>query len=61
MKEPKVRVWWNNEIKATVRRKEPAWKEVLAGSDEEAKEICMKAYREEKKRVKGVYITAKRK
>ena len=24
-------VWGNNEIKATVRRKEGAWKEVLAG------------------------------
>ena len=30
--------WWNNEVKAVVRRKETAWKEVLATSDEEAKE-----------------------
>ena len=35
--EPKS-VWWNDEVKAAVRRKEAAWKEVLAASDEEAKE-----------------------
>ena len=35
-KNPKS-VWWNNEVKAAVRRKEAAWK-VLAASDEEAKE-----------------------
>ena len=28
----------NHDIKAAVRRKEPAWKEVLAASDEERKE-----------------------
>ena len=27
---------WNDEIKAAVRRKETAWKEVLTASDEEA-------------------------
>ena len=35
-KNPK-NVWWNDEVKATVRRKEAAWK-VLVASDEEAKE-----------------------
>ena len=45
-------MWWNDEIKTTVRRKEAAWKEVLASSDEKAKERCMEVYREEK-----VYIT----
>ena len=34
VKNPKS-VWWNDEIKAAVRRKEDAWKEVLASSDEE--------------------------
>ena len=34
-KNPKS-VWWNDEVKAAVRRKE-----VLAASDEEAKERCM--------------------
>ena len=37
------RVWWNDEIKAVGTRKEAAWKEVLAASDEEAKERCMEA------------------
>ena len=53
-------VWWSNEIKAAVRRKEAAWKGVLAASDEEAKERCMKVYKEEKRKVKR-YIKAKRK
>ena len=25
------RVWWNNEVKAAVKRKEGAWKKVLTG------------------------------
>ena len=44
-------VWWNDEVKAAVRRNEAAWKEVLAASDEETKERCMEAYRE---KLKGV-------
>ena len=40
-------VWWNDEAKSAVRRKEGAWK-VLAASDEDAKERCMEAYIEEK-------------
>ena len=39
-KNPKS-VWWNEEIKAAVRRKEAALKGVLAVSDEETKERCM--------------------
>ena len=34
-KNPK-NVWWKDEVKAAIRRKETAWK-VLAASDEEAK------------------------
>ena len=59
-KDPKS-VWWNDEVKVAVRRKEAAWKVVLAASNEEAKERCMEAYRERKERLKGVYISAKRK
>ena len=44
-KNPKS-VWWNDEVKAGVRRKE-----VLAVNDEETKR-CMEAYREEKRKVK---------
>ena len=42
-------VWWNDEIKAAVRRKEAAWK---AASNEETKERYMEAYKEEKEKVK---------
>ena len=45
-------MWWNDEIKAAVRRKETAWKKVLAASDEETKERCMEAYREEMRMLK---------
>ena len=45
-KNPKS-LWWNDDAKSAVRRKE-----VLAVSNEEAKERCMKAYREEKRKVK---------
>ena len=33
-------VWWSEKIKVAVRRKEHAWKRVLAASDEENKERC---------------------
>ena len=49
-------MWWNNEIKAEVRREE-----VLAPSDEKAKERCMEAYREEKRKVKrSIYLSKKK-
>ena len=54
-KNPK-NVWWNNEIKASVRRKEAAWKGMLAAGDEETKERCMEACRGEKRGVKGCII-----
>ena len=49
-------VWWDDKVKYAVRRKEYAWKK-LAVSDVEAKERYMEAHREEKKRLKGVYIS----
>ena len=58
-KNPKS-VCWNDEIKPAVRRKEAPWKEVLVASDEETKGRRMEAYRE-KKKLRGVYITAKEK
>ena len=45
-------VWWNNEVKAVVKRTEVVCNELLVASDKEAKERCMKAYREEKRKVK---------
>ena len=35
-KNPKS-VWWSDKIKSSVRRKEAAWKAVLAASNEETK------------------------
>ena len=60
-KNPKS-VWWKYKIKAAVRRKEAAWKKVLAATDEDPTERCMEGYREEKRRerLRGVYIKAKR-
>ena len=49
-KNPKS-VWWNDEVKAVVRRKE-----ALAASYEEAKERCMEVYRKGE-RLKDVYIS----
>ena len=43
-------MWWNDKIKAAVRRKEAAWKEVLAASDEETKERFMEGKRTERRR-----------
>ena len=50
------RVWWNDEIKAAIRRNE-----LLVVSDEETKERCMEEYREEKRKVRrGVYQSKKK-
>ena len=47
-KNPKS-VWWDGEIKAAAMKKEATWKEMLGASNEEEKERCMEAYREEKR------------
>ena len=52
---------WNDEIKAAIRRKVAAQKGVLAASDEEAKERCIEAYKEEKRKVKRCIIQSKKK
>ena len=59
-KNPKC-VWWDDEVKAAVRRKEAAWREVLTASDEESREICMKAYIVEKKMAKRCTYSIKKK
>ena len=53
-KNPKS-VWWNDEVKAAVRRKEAAWK-VLAARDEEAKKDVWKLTEKKRERLKDVYI-----
>ena len=59
-KKPKS-VWWNDEMKAAVRRKEAAWKGALAASNEGTKERCREVYREEKRKVKTCIIQSKKK
>ena len=54
-------MWWNDEIKAAVRRMDAPWKEVLGASDEEAKKRCMEAYRKEKRKVKRCIYPNKKK
>ena len=54
-------MWWKDKVKVAVKRKEAAWKEVLAASDEEVKERCMEAYREEKIKVKKCIYQRKKK
>ena len=56
---PPKSVWWNDEIKAAVTRKEAALKEILAASDEDTKEECMEAHREENRTVKKCIIQNK--
>ena len=48
-------VWWNDEVKAVIKRKESAWKELLGAGDEDSKERCMEVKRsiyQSKKNVK---------
>ena len=57
---------WGKELKERVverrvRRKDAAWKGVLATSDEEIKERCMEAHREEKKKAKRCILLSKKK
>ena len=53
-------VRWNDEVKAAVRGKEAAWKEVLAGTDGDAKKQCL-YYEEEKRKVKRCIYQSKMK
>ena len=54
-------IWWNDEVKAVVGRKEATWKEVLTASDKEAKEDVWKLTNKKRERLKGAYSRAKRK
>ena len=58
-KNPKS-IWWNDYLKAAVQRRVSTWK-VLAASNEEAKESCMEAYREEKRKVKRCIYESRKK
>ena len=45
-------MWWKDEVKAEVSKKEAAWDEMLGARDEKEKERFMDAYREEKRKIK---------
>ena len=47
-KNPKI-VWWNDALRAVIKRMEDTWKSVFGARDEATKERCMEAYREEKR------------
>ena len=51
-------VWWNDQVIATVKRKEDAWKE--GARDEDARERCLEVCKEEKKKVKRYIYQSKR-
>ena len=59
-KEPKECVCRNYEVKGVVKRKEAAWKEVLGAREEDAKERCMEAYKEENRKVKRCIYQSKK-
>ena len=48
-------VWWNNEVKATVKKKE-----VLRARDEDARERCLEVYKEENRKVKRCIYQSKK-
>ena len=43
-------VQWKNQVKAVVKRKEDAWKEVLGTRDEDQRERCLEVYKEKKEK-----------
>ena len=53
-------MWWNDQIKAAVQRKEDAWKEMLGARDKDATERCLKVYKEEKRNVKSCINQSKK-
>ena len=54
-------VWWNEEVKAAVRRKEAAWKDVCQLATKRQNQDIWKFIEKKRERLKGVYIRAKRK
>ena len=45
-------VWWDDQVKVAIKRKEGAWKEVLGAREKDARERRLEAFKEEKRKVK---------
>ena len=52
-------VWWNDEVKAAVKRKDAAWNAALGARDEEVKERCLEVHKEENRKVKSCIYQSK--
>ena len=53
-------VWWNDEVKAEVERKEAVRKDEMGARDETAIERCMEAYKREKRKIKRLIYLSKK-
>ena len=53
------KVWWSDQVKAAVKRKEDTRK-VLGGRDEDTRESCLEVYKEKKRKVKGCIYQSKK-
>ena len=55
-----MNLWWNNVVKPLAEREESAWKEVMGGRDEVAKDRYRNIYKEEKRKVKKCMYHSKK-
>ena len=53
-------VWWNDQMKAAVKRKEDAWKGVFGTRDKGARESVWKPTKRKRERLKGAFIKVRR-
>ena len=51
---------WNDQVRATVKRKEDLWKEVLGAREKDVREKYLEIYKEEKKNVKRYIYQSKK-
>ena len=54
-------MWWNDQVKGMVKRKEDVWREVLEARDEDAREMYLEVYKEKKRKVKRCNYQSKEK
>ena len=53
-------VWWNDQVKAAVKRNEDDLKEALTARDEDTRERYLEAYKEKKRKIKGCIYQSKK-